>query len=280
MERQDGGNIIIAAHNEASVIGRTLDALAEVRRDPSVRVIVVCNGCTDETAAVARSRDGVIVAELAEASKIAALRAGDRRAGSGPRIYLDADITMTSRAARATLVALSGDALAGRPPHVFDTSGASWIVRSWYRIRQDLPSVSSRLWGAGCYAMSGEGRARFGEFPDLVSDDLFVDSLFAADEVAMVATDPLVVTTPRRLSDLVRILRRTYRTQGEVAAASGRAQGQRAQMDDLRALLRRSPRRVGDAAVYIAVIAWARLRARWANDRTAWERDASSRQVG
>ncbi|UUT34491.1 hypothetical protein [Microbacterium elymi] len=38
------GTIIIAAHNEESVLGRTLDALAELREDDSVRVIVVCNG--------------------------------------------------------------------------------------------------------------------------------------------------------------------------------------------------------------------------------------------
>ncbi|WP_417563752.1 glycosyltransferase [Microbacterium sp.] len=274
------GTIIIAAHNEESVLGRTLDALADLRADDAVRVIVVCNGCTDGTAAVAGAHPGVQVVELAAASKVGALREGDRRAGPGPRIYLDADIVLTGRAARDVIDALSAGRLAGRPPQRFDAHRAGWAVRSWYRIRQSLPSISSALWGAGCYALSETGRARFAEFPDLVSDDLFIDSLFSPAEVTIVDTDPVIVTVPRRLADLVRILRRSYRTQREVTEQDdGLSDGQRGQLADLRALVRRSPRRIGDAIVYVLVIAYARLSARLTCSPQRWERDRSSREL-
>jgi glycosyltransferase involved in cell wall biosynthesis len=274
------GTIIIAAHNEEAVIGRTLDALVDVRAEGQILVVVVCNGCTDRTAEAARARSGVAVAELALASKAAALREGDRIAVPGPRIYLDADIVLTSRAAVDVLTALSNGAIAGRPPHVFDTRGASRIVSAWYRVRQDLPSISTALWGAGCYALSEAGRQRFDEFPDIVSDDLFIDSKFAREEVTIVDTDNIVVTTPRRLSDLLRILRRSYRTQTEIAAAgTALSAGQRAQLRDLWSISARSPRRICDVIVYVAVVVWARIQTRMFPASERWERDASSRMA-
>ncbi len=276
----NSGTIIIAAHNEEAVIGRTLDALHDALAGQSVHVVVVCNGCTDRTAQVAGERRGVVVVEVPVASKSTALREGDLHAAPGPRIYLDADVVLTSRAAQDVIDALSGGLVAARPPHAFDSSRATWVVRSWYRVRAELPSISSALWGAGCYALSESGRARFDEFPDLVSDDLFIDSLFSADEVTIVATDPVIVTTSRRTADLLRILRRSYRTQSEVTdGTGGLSSAQRGQLSDLKALLRRSPRRLVDVVVYVAVIALGRIRARTARTTEGWERDSSSRQV-
>lgn len=273
------GSIVIPAHDEEAVIARTLRHLSDIVQQGLVDVVVVCNGCRDRTADVAREFPGVRVRELAQPSKTAALREGDRVAFAGPRLYLDADIEMTGRAAVATLRALSDDALAGRPPRRFECTGAHWSVRRWYAVRERLPSVAQPLWGSGCYGLSAEGRARFGAFPEVVADDLFIDSLFAADEVTIVATDPLVVHTPLRLADLVLILRRRYRTQEPdwLEAGSGPlSPGQRRQLRDLRALLRREPARIGDAGLYVTVIALARLRARF-GPASGWERDMSSR---
>lgn len=271
--------VIVAAHNEEGVIARTLSALSDVVATKHVRVIVVCNGCTDATSAVARRFPGVEVVDLRVPSKVHALREGDRLAGGGPRIYLDADVVLTSRAARALISALTSGALAGRPVHKFDTSGASFIIRRWYRVREELPSIASALWGAGCYGLSEAGRARFGQFPDVVADDLFVDAQFAATEVTIIDTDPVVVSTPRKLADLFRILRRSYRTQTEIVPrAHHLSTGQRAQLGDLLSLVSRSPRRLGDVVIYVAVIAWARLLARIPTTQQ-WERDQSSREI-
>lgn len=275
-------SIIIAAHNEATVIARCLDALAPLLEDGSTQVIVACNGCTDDTADIARRRQGVTVLELDVASKVAALRAGDRAAVSGPRMYLDADVTMSARAARMVLSALRlGTVLAARPPIHFETEGACWAVRRWYLVRGRLPSLHEVLWGAGTYALSEPGRARFHEFPDIVSDDLFIDSLFSQNERFIVPTDPVVVRTPLRSGDLVKILKRAYRTQTEVGPARSTAfsAGQTSQVRDLLDLLRHDPARVGDVAVYALFILLARVAARLTAKSATWERDTSSRQV-
>jgi glycosyltransferase involved in cell wall biosynthesis len=272
------GAVIIAAHNEETVIERCLHSLGGAIAE-GVRAVVVCNGCTDRTAELARQFAGVDVIELAVASKPAALRVGDRLVGEGNRIYLDADVVMTSRAVLDVLATLGGDgALAGRPPVRFDYAGATFLVRRWYVVRERLPSIKRTLWGAGCYALSADGRRRFQEFPDIVSDDLFIDNLFRPEETVIVDTDPIVVSTPRAVSDLVRILQRSYRTQREVHEAGGLSEGQRGQLRDIAGVLRRSPQRLGDAAVYVAVILYSRARALWARS-SGWERDNSSRRV-
>lgn len=273
------GSIVIAAHDEEAVIARTLQHLSTVAQQGLVDVIVVCNGCQDRTADVARGFPGVRVMELAKPSKTAALREGDRRAVAGPRIYLDADVELTARAAVDTMLALSNGALAGRPPHRFESSRAHFLVQRWYAVRERLPSIATSLWGAGCYALSEEGRARFEEFPEVLGDDLFINSLFSSEEVTMVRTDPVVVRTPLTLGDLIRIKRRSYRTQ--VPEYRGQEQGvistgQREQARDLRDLFRRDPRRIVDIAIYVAVIALARLRAK-VGPVPRWERDTSSR---
>jgi hypothetical protein len=275
------GTVIVPAHNEEAVIARSLAQLARLAESGEVVVVVACNGCTDGTVAVASAFPGVIVLDIPTASKVAGMRGGDEVAVPGrPRIYLDADVVMTADAVRAVLGALSGDApRAARPPVRFDASGASWAVRRWYVVRQALPSIQRVLWGSGTYGLSASGRERFGEWPDIVSDDLFIDDLFADDERMIVATDPVAVTTPRRGRDLVRILRRTYRTQREVLDAEGAvvSSGQRGQLADLAAIVRDNPLRLVDCAVYAGLILSARLEAR-IRRRPAWERDDSSRQ--
>ncbi len=275
------GSILIAAHNEETVIRRTLRPLSHLADGGTVDVIVVCNGCQDRTAEVAREFPGVLVRELTQASKTAALRDAESVARPGPLLYLDADVELTARAAVDTLAALGKDVLAGRPPHRFDSSRASKVVQRWYAVRERLPSIARTLWGAGCYGLSEAGRARFGEFPEVIADDLFVDTLFGTDEVTIIATDPVVVRTPRECADLIRIMRRSYRTQqvhGAHATTPLRISvGQRRQLRDLGMLLRADPARIFDIATYSALIMWGRFRAQ-VSQAPRWERDLSSRR--
>jgi glycosyltransferase involved in cell wall biosynthesis len=281
---QTAGSVVIPAHNEASVIGRGLDRLFSSLA-ANVEVVVVCNGCTDATADVARRTSRPLtVIELDDRSKAAALRIADSVATAFPRVYLDADVLVSGATVEAVLRHLHRDgAVAARPPLAYDTSASSWIVRRFFRARAAIPAVMGSLWGAGMYALSAEGRRRFDEFPLAVADDLFVDQLFRPDEIELVGSDPVVVVAPATTRGLLASFRRVFRgnramTARTPVAAAGRP-GTGATVRDLLRLARRGPAELVDASVYASVVVVARALA-WRHRLTSdhWERDDTSRR--
>ena len=272
-------SVVIPAHNESAVLARGLRALLDGFRPGELEIVVVCNGCDDGTAIVARQvRDDVHVIELDRASKPAALRAGDQAVGVFPRVYLDADVVVPGDAVRRMVEAVgSGPALAARPPIHYDTSRSSTIVRRYYAARVRTRPVMSALWGAGVYTLSAEGRARFGEYPDVVAEDLFVGARFAAHEFTIVDGPAAVVVAPRTTSDLLRVLRR-----GAGGAKTGRGLDPEAAATTattMRHLARQPAAGAGpalDAAVYASLAVAARV-TRYGRRPTEWERDESSR---
>ena len=262
--REPLGSVVIPAHDEASVIGRCLDALFEDFAPGELDVVVVCNGCSDDTPALARSAEHPIrVVEQRAASKPAALRAGDTAATDFPRLYLDADVVLPGCAARVVLERLRAGAIAARPPVRYESGAASAPVRSYYRARSRIPAVLGSLWGAGVYGLSAAGRQRFDAFPDLVADDLWVDRHFDRAEVEIVDCAPVVVTVPRRSRDLVRVLRRTYLGKAEPAPVIDLGDPAPETLGsttrDLRRLAATGPVAALDAATYAAFAAGARL---------------------
>lgn len=269
------GAIIIPAHNEASVLGRTLAALQLPLATGKVEVMVACNGCSDGTEAIAGSTPGVQVLQVGEASKVAALNAADRTATRWPRVYVDADIEVPVEALRATLEALSGNAgvLCARPAFVYDTFGASWAVRAYYRARNRLPQSSGSMWGAGVYGLNHKGHERLGEFPSLTADDCYIDRLFNDSEKAVVACTPVTVRTPRSSRSLLSTLRRVYRGNSELKGMGGARTGRT--LRELASSIK-GPTTALDALVY-AVFAVAGRLAQPRRAGSPWERDESSR---
>lgn len=274
------GAIILPAHDEASVIADALAPLAELAVCPSIDVVVAANGCRDRTVDVARAVPGVRVLDLPEASKAGALNAADELTDRFPRIYLDADVVAPTESVVAVLRTLErGPALAARPPFVYDTTGASAPVRAYYRARTRLPGNSRSLWGAGFYALSREGRARFTRFPDLLGDDVFVDACFDDSEKEVVMTAPVVVRTPRTSSALHRVLRRTYAGNAQLAdhlrVARAPAPPRSGNLRELARTSATSWSASRDAAVYTAFA----VAGHWipTTGGSTWQRDDSSR---
>jgi glycosyltransferase involved in cell wall biosynthesis len=276
------GSVVIPAHNEAAVISRCLDSLLTGFRSGELDVVVACNGCTDGSADVARSSGHPVrVVEVAAASKPAALRAAEEMLSAFPRLYLDADVVITAASALRVFERLrAGPALAARPPIKYDTERSAPLVRSYYRARAAVPAVMGSLWGAGVYGLSEAGRARFGRYPDVVADDLFVDQHFHRWEVEIVNAPPVIVSVPCRTTDLLRILRRSYQGNSENRILQSVPAMQSATMPstvhDLARLASAGPGKAVDAAAYAALAALARLTVAVAAP-AGWERDNSSR---
>ena len=218
---------------------------------------------------MARAVPGTRVLDLPAPGKTAALNAADDVARSWPRLYLDADITVTPQSVLDVFAHLDTGALAARPPYVWRSTGAGPLVRSYYRARSRMPSMSRSLWGAGAYALSEEGHRRVTPFPDVVADDVFVDQAFTDDEKDIVPTLPVVVRTPRSTGALLAVLRRQVRGPVELGVDTSRS--------TVRELLSTvtGPLTLLDAIVYACLAAASRGGRSRAHGR--WERDTSSR---
>jgi hypothetical protein len=272
-------SVVIPAHDEERVIRRCLSFAADLTPGEA-EIVVVANGCTDRTADLARQVPGVTVIESASAGKAAALNIGDRTATAFPRIYLDADIRIGARTLRRMATVLADDApRVSNPRVVFCTEGRPMPVRLYYAAFRELPYIRSGLSG-GVYALSRAGRARFGEFPPVTGDDLFVHRHFAAPEHVVVADETFEVQAPRTLAGLMAVRTRTAFGNRELESAvpdtgafapttGGTARA-------LARLVLRDPRMLPAAVVYIAVTLAARRRARRA-DGGRWHRDNSTR---
>lgn len=256
--------MIIPAHNESRAIGACLRTLLAQAAPGEFEVVVVANGCQDDTAEVARSTawdmtGEVTVLELPVASKTAALREADLTAWVFPRLYLDADVVCPTSTARAIVSVLaSGEVELAVPERHLDLSRASWVSRHYYRAWLALPRVRSGLAGRGLYAFSHAGRAKFDAFPDVVADDYWAVHQVGRDRAAVVAA-PVTIRPPARLADVVRVRARVYAA-NDCASVSRERSPVR---PDLSHLLRR-PRLWLGLVVYVLVSVLARMRARTA----------------
>jgi glycosyltransferase involved in cell wall biosynthesis len=278
-------SVVIPAHDEQAVIGRLLDALGEGQPPGAIEVVVACNGCTDDTAAVARAR-GAHVVEVPAASKIAALDAGDAAATAFPRFYVDADVVLTGRAVAdvARWLADDGDGVpCAAPPFDVAVDGRPWAVRAFYDVWLRTPYLADAHVGSGVFALSQAGRARFGHFPGVIADDLFVRNLFGRAERRVVATDPFVIEAPRTLRALVRRRVRVHAGNLEQAAHAELRSlpGARESCAPWWRTVVERPSLAARAVPYALVNAIAKLRARQlvrGGREIGWRRDETTRE--
>lgn len=184
--------IIVAANNEEGYIGPCLDALlAQDAAAGTMEVIVAANACTDATLAEAGARGDAFAArgsrlvllKIAEPGKLNALNRAEALAPPGaPRAFLDADVLCDPALIGQIRAALAP----ARPLYATGTlqirPARSAFTRAYARLWRRLPFVEGGAVGAGFFALNAQGRARWGAFPAIISDDTFVRLNFTAEE--------------------------------------------------------------------------------------------------
>ncbi len=275
-------SVIIPAHNEAATIGRNLRALRDGTRADDLDVVVVCNGCTDRTADVAREADPLArVIEIAQPSKVEAVRVGNAATDVFPRIHLDADIELRGTAALQLLEPIARDeVLATAPARDVPRTGCSPWVRWYYDVWESLPQVEAGLFGRGVVVLSEQAQARVTALPQMMSDDLGMSDSFSGDERRVVPAAVAVIHPPRTVRDLVRRRIRVATGNAQAAQLGVRRPGSRTGPRTLLGLAVTRPGLALRLPVFVAVHVAAQLGARKAlrsGDFATWQRDESSR---
>lgn len=282
-------SVVIPAHNESGVLSATLERIADDALATELEVAVVANNCDDDTAEIARAFSpkvpGLVVIETDTPGKTNALNLGDSAVSAFPRIYLDADILLGPGALEGMVQALAVDSpVAGSPDIQFDLDGADHWVREYYRVFERLPYVTDDLVGLGVYGLSAEGRQRFGQFPDVLADDLYIQRLFSPGE-RLRTGGHFAVRTPRRWADLVKVRTRVDRGNAQLATSVPElepgSEFDRTSGSSAKALVRSvvaDPGLLPAASIYVGTTVVAKLRSRLSGDHS-WGRDESSREV-
>lgn len=167
-------SFIVPAYNEERLLARTLDSIHYTARLLSLtyEVIVVDDGSTDGTAAVAESH-GCRVLPVSFRQISRTRNAGARAARGRIFIFVDADTVIGPATVRTAIEAVNGGAVGGGADVVIDGRVPIWaslmlvVVGGFMRANR---------WAAGCFVFCS--RAAF------ESAGGFDERLFAAEEIA------------------------------------------------------------------------------------------------
>ena len=182
-------SIIIPANNEAHWISACLEAVFASQLLEAAQVIVVANGCTDSTVAIAEryiplaEAKGweLLVLDLTIGDKMHALNVGDHRAVGDIRVYLDADVQVSKRVLHQIERALDRETAAWASG-TLQMAAAGRISRAYGRFWSKVPFMAKSVPGSGLFAVNKAGRERWGEFPNIISDDMFARLQFKPRE--------------------------------------------------------------------------------------------------
>lgn len=234
--------IIVPVRNEAALLPVTVPKLLAATKDDAVRIIWVCNGCSDDSADVIRRLAGPTaeVIELACPGKTAALQAGDNAMGGlFPRLYLDADTWLQpGDPARLMHPLRSGKADLVAPRLRFDTTGVSRlsarIGACWLSLPHGRTAAFSNALG-----LSAAARILWDTWPEITGDDIFVSATVPAHRRRLVSETLATTSMPRDFAGWVRMRARWLKGEAELARlglSPPRPQGQKVEL--LRQMMR------------------------------------------
>jgi cellulose synthase/poly-beta-1,6-N-acetylglucosamine synthase-like glycosyltransferase len=218
-------NIIIPAHNEATVIGLCLQSLLDQTTTRPLRIIVITNGCTDATAHVVRrfqpaaqaaGHELIVEEPPCGCCKADALNHGDLSAAPGIRIYMDADVCLSHDAITGVIDELENGRTSLTAPALKVASARSLITRSYAQVWSRLPVVRNDVMGCGLYAVTARGRRRWDSFPRIISDDKFVRLSFTREERRPARKGSFTIYMPEGFTELIRVRGRWCRGNREL----------------------------------------------------------------
>ncbi|MCH9682387.1 MAG: glycosyltransferase [Deltaproteobacteria bacterium] len=279
-------SVVIPAYNESTVIERCLRAMLQDAKPGEFEIVVVPNGCSDDTADRARAFGEMVkVVETPVGSKSGALNLGDEHATGFPRMYIDADIVVTTEALRDIAGMLGDDSpvLVAAPRAIIAFEDRPWQVRSFCKVWTSLPYFTEGMIGSGFYAFSRKGRERFDRFPEIIADDGFARLQAAPHERRTSSRSSFTISPPTTLraiaNVMVRVRAGNYELRekfpalfdNETTSASRSLQ-----------IIATQPGLWFHAPIYLGVMLYSKLLAHRKLQRkqqSMWERDETARQI-
>lgn len=223
-------SIIIPAYNESALIAGTLAYLIGDRYLKNIEIIVVCNGCIDQTAEKVRlfnveysslllaNNISIVTYETDKASKTNALNIGVRQSRYDINLFLDADILINGQDLQKLVSDLNDKKLKAMSPSiVFDFTHSSFLVRQYYKVAsQSYYNIDYRL--SNVIALSASAIDKVGSLPEVIADDDYIRRLFSPHEIAVSKKCVYQFICAKTFVSLLQVLTRVER--GNIQLAS------------------------------------------------------------
>ncbi|MEH6455785.1 MAG: glycosyltransferase [Cocleimonas sp.] len=201
--------VIVPAHNESSVIESCLNSI--INQQGIDHIIVPCNGCTDDTVEIVKTKfPSVVCLDIETPSKTNALNVAEEKAQelgvSYPIFYIDADTQLSENAIQhITEVMQDSTTQLAAPTPIIDTNESSWLVKTYYKVWINLPYIKEGVIATCSFIVSEEGRKRFDKFADVIGDDGFIRCHFKNKEISNIEGAEIYIRAPKDIFSLVKI---------------------------------------------------------------------------
>lgn len=215
-------SIIIPAHNEQLLITKTLNFILKDGVVTECNIIVVANGCHDNTvnnvnafiheqASALQSKQIIIeVLDVEKASKTNAINIGLSHAPAGVKVLLDADINISGQHLLNLVNCLSEKVLAVSPKLNYDTSQSSRLVKWYYAIAAaSLYNQAHRI--SNVIALTEVAQQKMGNLPNVIADDEYIRRRFHHSEYQVIKTACFTFKCPKDIFNLLNVLTRVER---------------------------------------------------------------------
>ncbi|MEZ8186311.1 glycosyltransferase [Shewanella sp. 5S214] len=199
-------SVLIPAYNEEKTISKLLKEYEGLEN--LYEVIVITNGCSDNTMTEAKKFKFVKIINLSIGSKVIAINEGIKLI-SGDRVMIqDADVIIKHE----SLVNLSNDK--NSKEYDFFTLepkfiGGSFLVRKFYKFMMLTPVFKKGMVSAGVYIISNKVIDKVFPLPNVISDDGFVKSSLGENNLFKIKNSFSNVLIPNDLYSLVKIKTRS-----------------------------------------------------------------------
>lgn len=222
-------SIVIPAYNEEKVLTKVLSYLFADDVLSNAEIIVVLNGCKDNTASnlanyLAEQQDTLErkklpfqVFDIEKASKTNAINVGLANVSNDYVVLLDADIFISGKHISQLVEALENSNLYAMSPKVnFDTSNASGLLKKYYDIEK-ASYYNNHLRLSNVIALSRKAMNSLGALPEVIADDEYIRRSLPQNSYRVFNDATHTFKTPKSLTSQLSVLTRVERGNFQLA---------------------------------------------------------------
>lgn len=212
-------SIVIPAYNESKLIAHRIELLANSLPPNCNEVIIVCNGCIDDTEGYAQEAINKIeqshclfkIESLPLGCKVSALNYGVACSSNKYIVLLDADIDISGFDCATLLSALEQKKLMAASPRArFNFEHSSYLVKKFYRcVSQSSYNSTHRI--ANVIALTPHAVEQLFPLPKVIADDAYIQRSIGQSHYQVIEELSYIFHCPKTVLSALKVQTRIIR---------------------------------------------------------------------